>query len=180
MLDNKRLRVGLVTVATALALTGTIAPAVAADEDSSSVTGEDLAAVDVQITDPTAGEITTLNFSSRIDGWLPGKTSRKWTDQDYTEIKFTGCEATTGSRPNMGTSTHVKLWQYDVGPDDELGEKRFTNCFKGSDKTSRGEWNRSSSPHSRWFEITKIHDSGTDRYMKLFVDKVYVDTSKAD
>ncbi len=187
MSGYRRLRIGLAATATALALTGMVSPAVAADEgssatgeDSSSLNVEDLAGVDVRITDPLAGGISASNFHSEINGWLPGKTSRKWTDEDYTEIKFTGCDATTGSRPNMGTSTHVKLWQYDVGPDDDLGEKKFTNCFTGSNKTSKGEWNRSSSSHSRWFEISKINGYNYDRYLKLEVDKVYVDTSKAD
>ncbi|QEV18753.1 hypothetical protein [Streptomyces alboniger] len=126
------------------------------------------------------GEIQPQNFTSKIVEWKPGNhESSHWSDNDYTEIKFTGCslEGVSGG----GRSLHVQLHQaIPFSLDRSLGSKRFTNCFKGSGKTSRGEWDtHESGGDNRYFTIPKHNDSEYSR-TSLDVRKVYVDTSKAD
>ncbi len=127
---------------------------------------------------PTEDGVEPRSFPSKIDSWLPSNhESRHWSDNDYTEIKFTTC--TLEGAP--GRSLHVQLHQaVPFGLDKSLGSKRFTNCFKGSGKTSRGEWDTHvSNGDNRYFTIPKHNDSEYSR-TAVSVKKVYVDTSKAD
>ncbi|MWA11159.1 hypothetical protein [Streptomyces sp. BA2] len=124
------------------------------------------------------GEIQPRNFSSSIGGWLPGShESSHWSDNDYTEIKFTNCTLSGAADKSL----HVQLHQaIPFSLDKSLGSKRFTNCFEGSGKTSRGEWDTHvSNGDNRYFTIPKHNDSEHSR-TSLKVQKVYVDTSKAD
>ncbi|MFF9074336.1 hypothetical protein ACF1A9_18835 [Streptomyces sp. NPDC014872] len=181
MKNRSRIRVGLVASVACAALTGGIPSAFAVDEPegTSALSSEELASVDVEISDPAGGEITATNFTSSMTSWATGKKSTSWSDQDYTELVFTGCSATNGSPNNLGTSMHIRLWQYALGPDDDLGEKKFTNCFNSGSSISRGEWNFGNGKHSRWFTLEKINSLKSSD-LRLTVKKVYVDTTKAD
>ncbi|WP_159043863.1 hypothetical protein [Streptomyces sp. NRRL S-1521] len=127
---------------------------------------------------PSGGGVQTRNLTSELVDWLPSShESRHWSDNDYTEIKFTGCSLEGAP----GRSLHVRLHQaIPFGLDKSLGSKRFTNCFKGSGKTSKGEWDTHvSGGDNRYFTVPQHNDSEHSR-TALNVKKVYVDTSKAD
>ncbi|MFD5702824.1 hypothetical protein [Streptomyces lasiicapitis] len=68
-------------------------------------------------------EVQARNFTSSINGWVPGsKESRHWSDNDYTEIKFTNC-ALIGA---TGKSLDVTLWQaIPFGLDKSVGTRSF-------------------------------------------------------
>ncbi|MGW4824952.1 hypothetical protein ACWEP4_40110 [Streptomyces sp. NPDC004227] len=117
----------------------------------------------------------SANWTSYINSWTDGHKSRTWEDQGtYSQIQFTGCFAQYGTTK----SVVVKLWHYySVLPNESLGSKTFTACFSGG--TSNGEWtNVPSGVNTLQFETTKIAQGGS--CCLLNVDKVYVDTSKAD
>ncbi|WP_167542497.1 hypothetical protein [Streptomyces himastatinicus] len=172
---STRARMAIVTpVIVAAGLVGSTTATAATTTD-----GGDPAPTQIPISDPTAADIQVQNFESSLSGVLPGFESRRWSDDDYTQIRFTGCVATTGSPSSDGKSTHVELFVDEFGPDPALGEKKYTQCFESSGSTSNGEWSHSNGG-DRYFSITKIDGSGTNPYMKLFVKKVLVDTTKAD
>ncbi|MEV0445844.1 hypothetical protein AB0I84_12925 [Streptomyces spectabilis] len=127
---------------------------------------------------PDDGEVLVKNFTSSVKGWVPGsKESRHWADNDYTELKFTGCTMTEAT----GRSIDVQLHQaIPFGLDKQMGSKRFSNCFKGSSKTSRGEWDAHyANGDNRYFTIPK-HNGSEFQRTHVSVKKVYVDVSKAD
>ncbi|WP_282702408.1 hypothetical protein [Streptomyces sp. CC219B] len=182
MLKSKtRIRTGLITVVAAMSLTGTAATASAdgdapaADDAYTSISPE---AGEFQLYGAPEGAVQARNFKSSLTGWAPGsKESRHWEDNHYTEIKFTGCSMVG----TTGQSALVKLW-HDLSwaPDKSLGAKTFTNCFKGSGHTSRGEWDQYvSGGDKRYFTVPALNGSIYTR-ANLNVDEVYVDTSKAD
>lgn len=122
--------------------------------------------------------VQARNFTSEINGWVPGsKESRHWSDNDYTEVKFTNCSL-IGTR---GKSLDITLWQaIPFGLDKSVGTKRFSECFKGSGHTSRGEWDAHySNGDNRYFTIPR-HNGSEHIRTYLNVKKVYVDVSKAD
>lgn len=177
------IRAGLIAAVAAAALTATITAA-GADE---SATGSDDAYTfnpneeglfELQAPAADSGMVQPRNFTSELKGWAPGsKESRHWADNDYTEIQWTGCSL---SNP-PSVSADVKLWQaIPFGRDKDMGSKTFTNCFKGADKTSRGEWSAHyDDGDNRYFTVPKFNGSEFTRAV-LNVKKVYVDTTNAD
>lgn len=77
------------------------------------------------------------------------------------------------------TSVGVKLWQaipFDY--DKDMGGKTFTACYNGG--TSHGEWDQYyNGGDNRYFTISHINGSVYTQGL-VSVDKVYVDTTKAD
>ncbi|MFJ7423729.1 hypothetical protein ACIQXD_34765 [Streptomyces uncialis] len=133
---------------------------------------------ELQAPEPAGGGVQPQNFTSSLINWAPGAhESRHWADNDYTEIQFTDCTVTSGP----GTSVDVRLRQaIPFSLDKDMGSKRFTNCFKGDNKTSRGEWDANySNGDNRYFTVPRINGSESTR-TNLNVRKVYVDTTKAD
>jgi hypothetical protein len=125
----------------------------------------------------TDGQVSTRNWEGSLSGWAPGtiKESRHWADNDYTEIRFTGCNNTSVADISVG----VKLWQaIPFSLDKDMGGKTFTACYNGG--TSQGEWDAHySGGDNRYFTISHINGSiYTQGYVS--VSKVYVDTTKAD
>ncbi|MEV4871341.1 hypothetical protein [Streptomyces syringium] len=140
----------------------------------------DESAVSLPVDDPAAPPIEALNFTSELGGVLTGFQSRRWKDESYSQVLFTDCWAGTGSPGGRKYSTLVDL-RHDrsMQPDRSWGTKKFTNCFKGDNKTSNGQWhNLSNGKH--FFQINEIGGIGDSLQIKLDVRKVYVDTSKAD
>ncbi|MFC8091967.1 hypothetical protein [Streptomyces sp. NPDC057301] len=134
---------------------------------------------ELQAPSDSSGGIQTRNFTSSLSGWAPGtiKESRHWADNDYTEIQFTGCTMIGAA----GHSVGVKLWQaIPFGQDKDMGVKTFTNCFKGSNDTSKGAWNvHYNGGDNRYFTIAELNGSQYTR-AHVSVKKVYVDTTAAD
>ncbi|MER5771141.1 hypothetical protein [Streptomyces sp. NPDC001985] len=129
---------------------------------------------------PSAPPITALNFESELKSVQAGFESRRWSDEQYSEIQFKTCNAQSGSQDY--NSTDVKLWHHKAAaPDESQGSKVFTNCFKGVGKVSRGEW-RNVPKGSTYFEIDKIggYTESQSPYAILTVKKVNVDTTAAD
>ncbi|WP_157838612.1 hypothetical protein [Streptomyces xiaopingdaonensis] len=122
-----------------------------------------------------AGGPELKNWQSSMYDVLTGFQSRRWNDQQYSQIWFTKCRVSGAS---SGTSTHVDLrWDRTAQPDNSWGVKKYTACFKGSAGKSNGEWhNLAKGKH--FFQINKINGAGAG--LALSVQKVYIDTTKAD
>ncbi|MFD4142948.1 hypothetical protein [Streptomyces sp. NPDC058572] len=114
------------------------------------------------------------NWDSYMTGVRSGFTSQEWSDESYTEINFTKCDTQfSGSE-----SVDVELIRVD-GVNRSYGSKRFTECFtwNDGDTTSTGTW--SNLPTGKYvFRIKLIN--GDDWSSYLNVNRVYVDTTKAD
>ncbi|MFF8397212.1 hypothetical protein [Streptomyces sp. NPDC016172] len=115
--------------------------------------------------------IAEANWSSSITAASVGFESRRWADELYSQVLFTGC-TTDGSK-----STDVQMWR-DISfqPDEVYDNKTFTACFNGG--TSNGEWSLPSGSRDYYFKIAKI--GGSTFGPQLSVRSVSVDTSKAD
>ncbi|MER8219903.1 hypothetical protein ABTZ58_04755 [Streptomyces sp. NPDC094143] len=116
--------------------------------------------------------IAEANWSSSISGASVGFESRRWSDELYSQVLFTGC-TTDGSK-----STDVQMWN-DISfqPDEAYDNKTFTACFSGG--TSNGEWtDLPSGMRDYYFKIAKI--GGSTFGPQLSVSSVSVDTTKAD
>ncbi|MFH9073648.1 hypothetical protein [Streptomyces alboflavus] len=147
-------------------------------DDASTVSPDEDGLFELQAPDAEQGGIQARNFTSSVGGWGPGnKESRHWADNDYTEIKFTGCTMDGATGRSLDVQLHQAI---PFALDKSLGSKRFTNCFKGSGHTSRGEWDvHSSNGDNRYFTIPKLNGSEYT-HARVSVKKVYVDVSKAD
>jgi len=126
------------------------------------------AAVIALVLAPTA----EANWSSSISAASVSFESRRWSDELYSQIKFTGCH-TDGSK-----STDIQMWRdISLQPDDSYDNKTFTACFNGG--TSNGEWTElGSGMKNVYFQIMKI--GGSTFGPQLSVNSVSVDTTKAD
>ncbi|MDQ0831013.1 hypothetical protein QF032_002857 [Streptomyces achromogenes] len=116
--------------------------------------------------------IAEANWSSSITGASASFESRRWSDELYSQVRFTGC-TTDGSK-----STDVQIWN-DISfqPDAAYDSKTFTACFNGG--TSNGEWtDLPSGMRDYYFKIMKI--GGSTFGPQLSVRTVSVDTTKAD
>ncbi|WP_371096903.1 MULTISPECIES: hypothetical protein [Streptomyces] len=179
---RNQIHAGLIAAVAAAALTGTMTVATADDtapvsEDAHTFNPNEEGLFELQAPADEGG-IQPRNFTSSLTGWAPGsKESRHWPDNDYTEIQFTTCEMIGAG----GKSVGVKLWQaVPFAYDKDMGVKTFTNCFTGSGKTSKGEWNAHyDGGDNRYFTIAHLNGSGTV-HAAVNVDKVYVDTTMAD
>ncbi|MGC3000677.1 hypothetical protein ACPF8X_20540 [Streptomyces sp. G35A] len=180
---RNQIRAGLIAAVTAAALTGTVTAATADDtapvsEDAHTFNPNEEGLFELQAPADDNGGIQVRNFTSELNGWAPGsKESRHWADNDYTEIQFTTCEMIGAA----GKSVGVKLWQgIPFSQDKDMGTKTFTNCFTGPGKTSKGEWNAHyDNGDNRYFTIAHLNGSESTRAV-INVEKVYVDTTKAD
>lgn len=127
----------------------------------------------------TAGMLTLAaapafaNWTSYMSAVGTGFQSRRWSDQQYSQVLFNGCAS------DYKTSTHIDLRQdRKLQPDRSWGVKRYSGCFHG--KTSNGEWhNLAKGKH--FFQVKKIDDGKGDiSYAWLSVSKVRQDTTAAD
>ncbi|MEV0439965.1 hypothetical protein AB0I84_24305 [Streptomyces spectabilis] len=164
------------TAATADDADPVVGDAVEVADDASTV-GQDEEGL-FELEAPDEGGVQAQNFTSSVRGWVPGsKESRHWADNDYTEIKFTGCTMTEATGRSLDVQLHQAI---PFGLDKSIGSKRFSNCFKGSGKTSRGEWDAHySNGDNRYFTIPR-HNGSEHQRTHVSVKKVYVDVSKAD
>ncbi|MEU1519567.1 hypothetical protein ABZ490_46910 [Streptomyces sp. NPDC005811] len=98
-------------------------------------------------------------------------TSSRWTEEAYTELRFTGCNSASDHSVSPEIMQDNDLW-----PDYYYGEKTFTACFDGG--TSAGT--ESGLERGRYyFRINKIDDSMSALNL-LDVKKVVVDSTLAD
>ncbi|MBV1940533.1 hypothetical protein KUF83_28765 [Streptomyces sp. BV286] len=183
MKHRNTIRAALTAAVVTAALTGTVTVASAdatasASDDAHTFNPNEAGLFELQAPAPDSGMVQPMNFTSSLSGWAPGsKESRHWADNDYTEIQFTGCTMDGAT----GRSVGVKLWQaIPLGRDKDMGMKTFTNCFTGSNETSKGEWSgHYNDGDNRYFTIPELN--GADfTHAKVSVRTVYVDTSKAD
>ncbi|EGX55992.1 hypothetical protein SZN_30067 [Streptomyces zinciresistens K42] len=116
--------------------------------------------------------IAEASWNSSTSAASVGFESRRWQDEPYSQILFTGC-ATDGSK-----STDVQVWNdIPLQPDESYDNKTFTACFGGG--TGNGEWtDLPSGMRDYYFKITKI--GGSTFGPQLSVRSVSVDTTKAD
>jgi hypothetical protein len=72
------------------------------------------------------------NWSSSITAASVGFESRRWSDELYSQVQFTGC-TTDGSK-----STDVQIWRDRTAlPDLSYDSKTFTACFNGGHQQRR-------------------------------------------
>ncbi|CAM5297828.1 hypothetical protein [Streptomyces sp. NPDC005930] len=116
--------------------------------------------------------VAEANWSSSITAASASFESRRWSDELYSQVQFTGC-TTDGSK-----STDVQIWNdISLQPDESYDNKTFTACFNGG--TSNGEWtDLPSGMRNYYFKIMKI--GGSTFGPQLSVRSVTVDTTKAD
>ncbi|MFB7501881.1 hypothetical protein ACFC09_45850 [Streptomyces sp. NPDC056161] len=177
-MKSHMLRSGAIAVVAAASLLAGMNVAVAVGDDQGTV--DNSAATEAAISGPATPPIDVLNFSSNLEFVAAGFESRRWSDEQYSQIQFTGCWAGTGSPDGDVYSTDVKVWHVvDWSPDESQGSKHFTNCFAGSDKVSSGEWHNVPRGDT-YFEIDKIGGQSSNPYLRLSAKKVYVDTAAAD
>ncbi|MGP4109719.1 hypothetical protein ACTWP5_02225 [Streptomyces sp. 4N509B] len=122
----------------------------------------------------TGSSLGVRNWTSYIEGARVGFQSRRWEDNNYSEVIFRGCNSYF--TPISDGHTDVELRQ-DINnlPDRSWGSKNFTACFDGG--TSRGEWTGLASGN-HFFEIIGINGLGS--LGTLSVDHVTVDTTLGD
>ncbi|MFF3844501.1 hypothetical protein [Streptomyces sp. NPDC002328] len=118
--------------------------------------------------------IAEANWSSSITGASVGFESRRWSDELYSQVKFTNCKTDALATQ----STDVRIWaDITLQPDEAYDNKTFTACFGGG--TSNGEWtDLPSGKRDYYFKLAKI--AGSTFGPQLTVSTVSVDTTKAD
>ncbi|MFJ8855984.1 hypothetical protein [Streptomyces sp. NPDC102437] len=122
-----------------------------------------------------SGIVQPYNWTSKLGDVLTGFQSHTWVDEAYSEVRFKGCDTSSSS---MSESTAVDLrWRRSLQPDTSWGTKVFTNCFKGEDSISAGEWT-GLSYGDHFFQIKYIN--GSDFGNSLSARVVAIDTTKAD
>jgi hypothetical protein len=110
-------------------------------------------------------------LTSYINAATDGFQSRRWADESYTEVQFTGCTAEYGSRKvTVDMREDISNW-----PDTDYGSATFTNCFNGASYVSDGQWT-GLEQGNYFFDLTKVGDGGG----LLDVKTVYQDTTQAD
>lgn len=114
------------------------------------------------------------NWSSSITAASVNFESRRWSDELYSQVQFTGCHTDSG----VTKSTDVQMWRdISLQPDDSYDNKTFTACFGTG--TSNGEWtDLGSGMKNVYFQIMKI--GGSTFGPQLSVNSVSVDTTQAD
>ncbi|MFF7000009.1 hypothetical protein ACFY93_34500 [Streptomyces sp. NPDC008313] len=175
------MRAGLIAVMTVATLGGGVASASAdgapTDDDAyTSFNPNETGLFELYGDSSAGGQIHPYNWSGDLSAWGPGnKESHHWADNDYTEVRFTGCTMAG----TTGRSVSVKLWQaIPFGRDKDVGTKTFTACFGGG--TSQGEWNvHYEGGDNRYFTLPQLNGSEYTR-AQVSVRKIYVDTTKAD
>ncbi|MET8538696.1 hypothetical protein ABZV67_45350 [Streptomyces sp. NPDC005065] len=110
----------------------------------------------------------SANWTSYISSWGNGDESRRWADESYSQLQFTGCYVTYGSQD----VTVAYYRDIPFSTDAKYDSKTFTACFSGG--TSNGEWTGLATG-DYYFKATDVGGGGL-----LDVNKVYVDTTLAD
>ncbi|MBA2949275.1 hypothetical protein [Streptomyces himalayensis] len=112
------------------------------------------------------------NWTGSISGEGVGYESQRWADEQYSQLWLQDCSASNGS-----SSTNMRYYRdISFAPDPYYDDKTFTECFKGNNYLSMGEWHDLPSGEY-YFQIMEIGggSSGT-----LSVYKTSVDTTAAD
>ncbi|WP_326767549.1 hypothetical protein OG978_26225 [Streptomyces sp. NBC_01591] len=109
------------------------------------------------------------NWSSSMSGVMSGFESSRWDDEQYSEIRFTGCDQ------GYATSVDVNLWEdVSLNYDNYKGDATFTNCFNSSTAVSAGEWH-DLPVNDFYFKLGSIGGSN-----QMWARDVYIDTTAAD
>lgn len=118
-------------------------------------------------------QVHPLNWTSSISGVRAnnGWSSRRWSDESYTQIIFKGCTSTHGQ------SVTIELRRDISGaPDVSYGTHVLTNCFHG--KSSSGTWD--GLPSGNYFFQIDAVDGSPLSDDPVSVSTVSQDTTKAD
>lgn len=119
-------------------------------------------------------DYTDYLWRSSISDARVGFQSRRWEDSEYSEVLFMDCQ------PYSADGVTVQL-RMDVNnaPDKSYDDKTFTNCFKGYNHWSQGEWHdlpdTSGNSSEYYFQITNIAGAS-----KFYAGVVQVDETAAD
>ncbi|MEU4257812.1 hypothetical protein AB0E11_06405 [Streptomyces fradiae] len=101
--------------------------------------------------------------------------SRRWYDEQYSEIRFKGCSVDGAA----DRSTHVDLQRVRSMQPDTHNIKKYVNCFKGRDSVTKGEWH-GLDKGKYYFRIDRINGEEYTPHLFLFVREVVVDSTQAD
>ncbi|MFE4698577.1 hypothetical protein ACFRIC_16045 [Streptomyces sp. NPDC056738] len=103
--------------------------------------------------------------------------SQRWSDGDYTQVQFTGCH--NGYTSYIADSVDVQVWRViNNWPDDSYDKKTFTACYGAG--TSNGEWSEIPTGTAQYYFQIMAIGGKTVGGPTVDVEKVYVDTTKAD
>lgn len=115
-----------------------------------------------------------MNFTSNLQAVAKGFQSRRWADEAYTQVQYTGC---TDTGINYDTGIDMRK-DNSLAPDTDYGTVQFTNCFRGASLVSNGQWTGLATGQY-FFQVAYIDDDvNFDNW--LTVDTVYQDTSQVD
>ena len=119
------------------------------------------------------------NWDSHIASWTDGNESRRWKDSgSYSQVLFQNCFAQNALNSYQQVVVQERV-DKSLHPDQSLGTKTYTGCFKGSGSWSNGQWtNVPSGEHDLFFRTDKIGQGSS--CCLLWVGTVHVDTTKAD
>ncbi|MFD4376468.1 hypothetical protein [Streptomyces sp. NPDC058486] len=100
---------------------------------------------------------------------MNGFESRRWDDESYSQVLFTGCDQ------GFATSVDVTLWEdVSLNYDNNKGSSTFLNCFTGSDKVSSKSWTGLPA-NDFYFKLGSLKGEN-----KMWARTVEVDTTAAD
>lgn len=105
-----------------------------------------------------------------------GKESRRWGDEQYSQVIYRNCsgpESSGGSKPNK---TDIQMHRdISAWPDADYDNKSYTNCFDGYMEQSKGEWHDLPSG-DYYFSVEGVYGG----VGKLSVEVIFVDNTAAD
>ncbi|MFG2228288.1 hypothetical protein [Streptomyces sp. NPDC048644] len=108
-----------------------------------------------------------FTWRSHIRDGGPGFESRRWGDEQYSELMFWTCSG--GNSVTAQYHRDISAW-----PDADYDAKTFTNCFNGQYSQSQGEWHNL--PNGTYYFGINSVGGGS----KVDVRDVLVDTTAAD
>ncbi|MFG2782730.1 hypothetical protein ACGFY7_33455 [Streptomyces prunicolor] len=122
-----------------------------------------------------AAPAAQANWTSYAQDWLLYKDSRHWDDEEYTEVKFTGCNTIQDSQTSIQIYRVINNW-----PDTGYGEKDFQKCFESGGTSTGVEYNLPTA--SYYFTIECIDGECTVIQLNntLDVKTIQQDTTLAD
>ncbi|MER7001300.1 hypothetical protein [Streptomyces sp. NPDC000410] len=105
-----------------------------------------------------------------------GMESRRWGDEQYSQVLYRNCSGTRSSSGSYPYNTDVQMHRVvDNWPDTDYDNKTFSECFKGYMHQSNGEW-KDLPKGSYYFSVEAVRGG----VGKLDVEVIMVDNTAAD
>ena len=105
-----------------------------------------------------------------------GQESRRWADEQYSEVIYRNCSGTRSSGGSDPYATDIQMHRdISAWPDADYDTGHFTNCFKGYMYQSDGEWHDLPSGNY-YFSVEGVYGG----VGQLDVEVIFVDNTAAD